>query len=418
MLLGRSKLRSAALKALLSFFGTAVALILLEGVLRFYNPFQTRIRGRRLILPVSKRVRIKNNIVKRLDPVITVTLNSLGFRGAEPPDDFRRYLTIIAVGGSTTYCWMLSDEKTWPAGLGNRLGKSFEGVWINNAGLMGNTTSAHIILLEEVVGKLHPKVLLFLVGANDLAVGCFRSEYGSEYLKGRISFKSVKAFVRTLSAYSEVVSLALDLFRNLTAYRAGLIECNLDLTKAGYLKVSREAEDQYVADCSEWYIQSYETRLKRLIDISREAGSEPVLITQPLLSGPAVDDVTNTDLATIKVDETRNGEMWWEALEAYNDVTRKVGRERNVLVIDLARQMPKSSRYFWDWVHYTNEGAQVVADIVYKSLCPMLASKFPQYVKQGCAEVHDLEPPTMGKSEFARLSADRRGSTTSSQADR
>jgi hypothetical protein len=387
-------------------------------VLRFYNPLQTRIRRGRLILPASRRVQIKNHIVKRLDPVISISLNSLGFRGAEPPDDFRRYLTIITVGGSTTYCWMLSDEKTWPAQLGDRLGKSFEGVWINNAGLMGNSTFAHIILLEEVVGKLHPKVLLFLVGANDLAVGRLQSEYGSEFLKGRIIFSSLKGFVRSLSAYSEVVSLGLDLFRNLTAYRAGLIECNLDLTKAGYLNVSRQVEEQYVARSTAPYIQSYATRLNRLIDMSREAGSEPVLITQPLLTGPVIDDVTKTNLATIKVDETRNGEMWWEVLEVYNDVTRKVGRERNVLVIDLARQMPKSSRYFWDWVHYTNEGARVAADLVYSSLCPMLASKFPQYVEQGCAEIHDVEPRTMGKSELARLSAGQTGSTGSSHSNR
>ena len=89
--------------------------------------------------------------------------------------------------------------------------------------------------------------------------------------------------------------------------------------------------------------------------------------------------------------------MWWETLEAFNDVTRKVGHENNVLVIDLARQMPKSSRYFWDYMHYTNEGAQVVTDIVYRSLCPMLANKFPQYVKQGCTQIRDHAPQIMGK---------------------
>ena len=393
----RSRLRYAALKALLLLLGIAAAVVLLEVVLRFSNPFQTRIRGQRIVLPKSRTTRIKNNIVKRLDPVITVTINSLGFRGAEPPDDFRRYLTIITVGGSTTYCYMLSDQKTWPAQLENRLAKSFQRVWVNNAGLNGNSTFAHIVLMEDFVSKLHPKVVLFLVGENDLVKGRFLTELDSEFLKGQIIFSSVKGFLLSVSAYSEVVALGVNLYRNYTAYRAGLSGGSVDLTKAGCLKVPREVEEQYVARGSEPYIQSYEARLKRLIDISREAGSEPVLITQPLLVGPAVDDITKVDLASIKVSETNNGEMWWETLEVFNDVTRKVGREKNVLLIDLARQMPKSTRYFWDYMHYTNEGAQVVAGIVYRSLCPMLASKFPQYVEQGCTEIRDHERQFIGK---------------------
>ncbi len=394
----RSWLRSASLKALLLLLGIAAAVALLEVVLRFYNPFQTRIRGDRIILAKNKTIRIKNNFVKSLDPVITVTLNSLGFRGAEPPADFGRYLTIITIGGSTTYCYMLSDGKTWPAELGDHLGNSFQGVWINNAGLLGNSTFAHILLMEEMVVKLQPKVVLFLVGLNDNAHAKESlSEWDLENVRGRIIFSSARGFLRSVCAYSEVVALGVNLYRIYAGYRAILIHRHIDPTRVGYLKVPRELEERYVARSSEPYIQSYETRLKRLIDISRQAGIEPVFITEPLLVGPAVDDITKVDLAAIKVDETRNGAMWWESLEVYNDVTRKVGHEKNVLVIDLAREMPKSSRYFWDYCHYTNEGAQVVAGIVYRSLCPMLANKFPQYVKQGCTAIRDHEPQIMGK---------------------
>lgn len=136
---------------------------------------------------------------------------------------------------------------------------------------------------------------------------------------------------------------------------------------------------------SELYLHLYELRLKHLIDSARQAKIEPVFITHPLLVGPASDDVTKLDLANIKVSRNRNGAMWWDLLELHNDVTRRVGRENSVLVIDLARQMPKSSRYFYDFVHFTNEGAQVAADIIYSSLCPMLATKHAQYAQYACA---------------------------------
>jgi len=380
-------LRPALLKALLLLLGVGAAAMLLEVALRFSNPFETRIRGEHLILPARRTRRIKNNINNRLDPLVTVTLNSLGFRGAEPPEDFSRHLTVVTVGGSTTYCWMLSDQKTWPAQLETRLRKCFDGVWLNNAGLIGSSTFAHIVLMEEIVGRLHPRVVLFLVGENDLTKGRSLSDFDSEYVRGRLNFRTLKGFLLSTSAHSEVVALGVNIYRNLTVYRAPLVRSNRSLTMVGRLEVPREAEERYVARCTEPdIIQSYEARLKRLIDLSREAGSQPVLITQPLLLGPAVDDVTGVGLADIKVDETYNGEMWWEALEVFNDVTRRVGGENNVLVIDFARQMPKSSRYFWDYDHYTNQGAQVVADIVYRSLCPMLASRFPEYLKKGCAD--------------------------------
>jgi len=384
MLSRSSWLRSASLKALLLFVSIAASLALVEVGLRFSNPFQTRLKGDRLILPKNQTTRIKNNIIKHLDPVITVTANSLGFRGAEPPADFKRYLTIVAVGGSTTLCRMITEEKTWPAELGNRLGKSFHKVWINNAGMNGHSTFAHIVLMKELVANLQPKVVLFLVGENDLAKGRLE-EFDAENIKGRIIFSSIKGFLKSVSAYSEVVALGVNLYRNYTANQAGLIHSNIDLEKVGYLKVPRDVEEQYVAGSSEPYIGSFATRLKRLIDISREADIEPVFITQPLLVGDAVDDVTKVDLAAIKVDETRNGQMWWKLLEVYNDVIRKVGHDNNVLIIDLAKQLPKSSRYFYDYVHYTNEGAEIVTDIIFRSLSPMLSNKFPEYVQ---AEVH------------------------------
>jgi lysophospholipase L1-like esterase len=383
------------LHALLLLLGIAAAVMLLEVVLRIDNPFQTRIMGDRIILPKSKTTRKTNYLVKRLDPVITVSVNSLGFRGAEPPADFGRYLTIIAVGGSTTYSSMLSDGKTWPADLGRRLDQSFHGVWVNNAGMDAHSTFAHILLMKEMVVKLHPKVVLLFVGINDLARE--RMEDIGIDIKGRVSLSSPKSFLLSLYPYSEVAALGVNLYRSYSGYRARLVEANLDLTKVGYLRVPREEERQYVARSTGPWIPPYEARLKRLIDMSREAGIEPVLITQPLLVGPAVDDITKVDLALIKVDETRNGEMWWESLQVYNDATRRVGQENNVLVIDVGSQMPKSSRYFYDYVHYTNEGARVVADIVYRSLCPMLARRWPQYVRQGCAEVPDDEPQITGK---------------------
>ncbi len=64
---------------------------------------------------------------------------------------------------------MLSDDKTWTARLGKRLEESFRRVWINNAGLDGHSTFGHIVLLEDHLSKLYPKVALFPIGVGDVA---------------------------------------------------------------------------------------------------------------------------------------------------------------------------------------------------------------------------------------------------------
>jgi len=62
-------------------------------------------------------------------------------------------------------------------------------------------------------------------------------------------------------------------------------------------------------------------------------------------------------------------------LRLYNDVLRKVGKENGLLVIDLAQKMPHNSLYYYDFMHYTNEGAQKVAEIIFEDLYPFVIER-------------------------------------------
>ena len=126
----------------------------------------------------------------------------------------------------------------------------------------------------------------------------------------------------------------------------------------------------------------YEDRVRRLIQLTREMNSTPILITQPLVYGPVIDDVTGIDLNRIKEnihDLSTNSSVYWRILEMYNDVVRRVGPDEGVLVIDLARNMPKSTRYYFDKMHFGNDGADKSAAIVAASLCPYLKDRFPEF---------------------------------------
>jgi lysophospholipase L1-like esterase len=57
---------------------------------------------------------------------------------------------------------------------------------------------------------------------------------------------------------------------------------------------------------------------------------------------------------------------------------RNIAAEHRVALIDLAREMPKRTEYYYDTYHFTNAGCQKVAEIVYQDLYPLLENmQFP-----------------------------------------
>jgi len=155
---------------------------------------------------------------------------------------------------------------------------------------------------------------------------------------------------------------------------------------ARILTPDRERSRALVALHRERYVPAYASRVHALVARSRALGMEPVLITQPALYGNVVDPETKVFLGTLEVDAEQqlHGGLAWNLLELYNDVLREEGRGSGVLVIDLAGELPKDSRLFYDFVHFNNDGSAAVARIVAGHLCPYLASRFPAHVTAEC----------------------------------
>ncbi|TMQ57950.1 MAG: hypothetical protein E6K72_03135 [Candidatus Eisenbacteria bacterium] len=388
-----SRLRAFAANLTVLLIGIVTAALLLEVALRVHNPFQARIKGDRIVLTANARGHYRYAAtLPGLDREITISSNALGFRGPNPPARFAEHLTLVAIGGSTTRCALQPDDKTWTAHLGRLLGRSFRDVWINNAGLDGHSTFGHRVLLEDCIVRLHPKVALFLVGVNDVVAGA-NNERDAENIRGPLRLGSLKAPLRSLCAHSEAAAMILDLYRSAVAQWGGLGYHPVDLAALGEYQATPEQERAHrEAFAGPDRLADYAERLERLIEDARAAAIEPVFVTQPLLVGRGMDDVTGRNLATIAVVRHGNGKMLWGVLEAYNDVTRRVCRENGVLLIDLARDMPKSSRYFADFMHFNNDGTALVAEWIDRSLCPHLARRYPTYVTDPCpgsALLHD-----------------------------
>src|SRR5262249_3043381 len=123
-------------------------------------------------------------------------------------------------------------------------------------------------------------------------------------------------------------------------------------------------------------LPAYANRLERIVALCREHGIDPVFVTQPALFGPVIDPATGVDLTRRQVNGRGNGELEWALLEMSNDVTRHVAESDRILLVDLARALPKDSRLFYDFLHFTNEGAEAVGTIVAEAIEPHLRERF------------------------------------------
>ncbi len=121
-----SKLKNFAKNFSLILLSLIFALSICEITLLFYNPFGFRIKGDNIVLPVNKTEILHHGKCTKIDALVVHHNNSLGFKGPEPPKDFADWLTVVAVGGSTTECLEIAADKTWPYQLGVKLQHDFK----------------------------------------------------------------------------------------------------------------------------------------------------------------------------------------------------------------------------------------------------------------------------------------------------
>jgi hypothetical protein len=192
---------------------------------------------------------------------------------------------------------------------------------------------------------------------------------------------SYRNYKEVIYKNSELINTARNIFRVIRGIKMSGGDRYIDISKLENLKISDDLI-LLTLEKHKQFIKGYQERLNSLITTSVANGIYPILVTQPLLWGDGIDPATGINLAELKINKDQNGKLQWKVLEKYNDVTRLVAKEQNILLIDLATLMPKDSLYFYDNCHYTNSGAKQVAEIIYNKLYLFLKLNYPQYINK------------------------------------
>lgn len=322
----------------LIFLSCIIGILLCELILRIHNPLPSRVSGNsiKLLANYERNITLKNGHSAGLDKSIHYSTNSIGFRGDNPPALFEDFYTIFTIGGSTTECSLLDDTKTWSHLLHQSLLQEFDSIWLNNAGIDGCSTFGHKILLSEHIFKFKPDMVIFLVGVNEMLVA--NSNLGDRFLGTTREYK-----LRELSQKSELLSFIWNLYR---------LQFSKEIkVKHGYIGELVELQKKEFEDQYEFYLSDQKTYRERLDSMVKECikrGVIPVLVTQPIYN------------------LTKYNKFFF--VQLYNEVTIDVGLNNDVFVIDLSSKLANLPEYYYDPMHYTNQGAKEVARIIFNEL--------------------------------------------------
>ncbi len=359
--------------ALLLVAACSIALLLAEGTLRWLAPDGYFVWPPNLHMTFSPTM-----------PGLTgqshFVINESGIRGRSfsSADRFR----ILAVGGSTTECLYLDETEAWPHVLEQELNEDFDPkpVWVGNVGKSGHDVEHHVLQVQKLLDQYpHIDVVTVLVGTNDMTkVGQLQKYVPLNATERQLAFavhpggwnegdEALPFYKRT-----ELWRLGRKVRDNLfETYEGALVQDTLGAVYVQQRKNRRDAMAYRDAfpDVSE-ALAAYTANLNKIADAAAAHGTKVVFATQPSLwaadmSPEAQGLLWMGRIAPYASDapaEYYTSGALAGAMQAFNDALLKVCVARGLQCLDLATAVPKTPTAFYDDVHFTEAGAQIVGD--------------------------------------------------------
>ncbi|WP_299887496.1 GDSL-type esterase/lipase family protein [uncultured Lacinutrix sp.] len=293
-----------------------------------------------------------------------ISYDALGSRSVS--DYSKATNKIVAIGGSTTICSVLTQEKTWTALLDKKLGDTY---WVGNFARSGNSSNHHVFQFQHILDKPElkdTKVVLMLVGVNDCR----------GYLISKDKYMHMPDILVKKSAFGHIPNSELPFLKRLTLFK---------LAKKARQRILFHSQPRRPLDYLETYVSEtepitklpdltdglnhYENNLKKIIREAQKRDISVIFITQPTLWQKNLSDKYKTLLAArahYNKTPLYTGEALNKIMTIFNKRLIKVCIQTNTEYIDL--QLPKNQTIFYDDMHFNESGAEIVAEKVYQFL--------------------------------------------------
>lgn len=351
----------------------AVCAIVGEVALRYFaiDPSQSYVRT-----PGWRMHVIVGDHVHGVDGNHTVSIGSLGSRTARPLPWVDRRIAVF--GGSTVEDWALELPETWVARLETRLQGCGSDTWVGNFGKAGVNVRHHLLQLPAIE-KYAPKFdqIIVLAGLND-----FLYDYHVHHpIETPEAWWRQQALMydgdQTEYTFASLLILQ-RLIENLTGDKS------IPISDFGTYQASLRTAYEQVRD-SQWRdrIQIDQTTLSRygdaiasLASFASERDIPILFLTQPYIWSDDMSEAALSQISAGYIGQKNLGPdvSWYthgalqSGLEAYNRKMLEICADENLQCFDLAASIARSSENFYDDFHFTELGADRVAEEVFQLL--------------------------------------------------
>jgi hypothetical protein len=284
------------------------------------------------IEPDEEYLRNSENLEKKM---YTLKTDSFGF--ILPQINYSDSdVKLVFLGGSTTECIFVTEEKRFPYLVGTILkSKINKNVIVYNSGVSGNHTYHAIDILINKIIPMHPKYVILMECINDWTTLLFEGTYWNN---------------------NPTRSLIID------------PNCKIVVNKDEWAHLRGKPLNLN----KEYILEEYKKAQLTFINICKANNIEPILMTQAnrYLENPDDKIKRNVEEKLLSF-----GIVYEQAMALnmeMNNVTRGNARNNNLILIDLDAMIPKSKEVMYDIVHYNDKGSVMAADIISKELIKII----------------------------------------------
>lgn len=265
----------------------------------------------------------------------------------ETPD-----IKIVFLGGSTTECMFVEEEKRFP-NMACRILEKVSRKKINsfNAGVSGKNSMHCLNTLINKILALNPDYVILMNNLNDLTTLVYTGTYWNESN-------------RSLILNQKKITFGLKIRR----FIKKIIPHTYSAIKKFFRKETLDEWSEYrqekISIPKEKILLTFKKSIETFINVCKTWDIKPVLMTQPnrfLTKKP------NTPQYRF-IFKNINYSDFIEVYNKMNDVIRETALYNNVILIDLEKFVPKESKYIYDEVHLNDKGCILVAKVISNGL--------------------------------------------------
>ena len=287
-------------------------------------------------------------------------------------------MSIVFLGGSTTECRYVAEDHRFPY-LAGVLLEQQTGIKINsyNAARSGNHSLHSLDILLNKVFPIKPDIVVMLHNINDLVVLLYESSYWNP--------KSSKPIIFDIN--KEIDANFYKIIRDRYIPNLAAAMHNFDNSLRSFMKSGKKSNDEFakirgkrlIVDKSAM-VDQFEMNLQSFIYLCKARNIIPVLMTMPSRFKEKPDKIILDTFNNVTLEYSQFRELF----DQFNNSILKKAHENNIMVIDLAKEIPQENEFMCDIVHYTDKGARRIAGIISDRLKPVVNT----LIKQHAVQVH------------------------------